>query len=132
MTGAELVDLARRVRARAYAPYSRYAVGAALLTRDGRVYTGVNVENASYALTVCAERVAVIRMVAEGGSGPAMLAVATRDGGFPCGACCQVLAEFSADLPVWIAGDAGPLVETSLAALLPHPFRRQNPPGPSG
>jgi homotetrameric cytidine deaminase len=121
---SELFAAARAARADAYAPYSRFAVGAAVETPDGRRYTGVNVENASYGLTVCAERVAVFRAVADGARALAAIAVAGPDGtrAAPCGACRQVLAEFGAPTMPVIYANAGELVETTLGALLPAPF----------
>ena len=118
-----LVALARASKARAYAPYSGYRVGAALLAEDGTVYTGCNVENASYGLSVCAERVAVLRAVAEGRTRFRTLAVTTDDDTAvtPCGACRQVLHEVAPDLNVVSEGG----VERrrwSLSQLLPDPF----------
>lgn len=89
-----LVDEARHARERAYAPYSRFLVGAALLGRSGRVYTGCNVENASYPLTICAERTALFKAVSEGEREFEAIAVVTDTGAMPCGACRQVLREF--------------------------------------
>lgn len=91
-----LVAAARAVRANAYAPYSVYQVGAALLGSDGVVYTGCNVENVSFGATICAERTAVVKMVSYGCRAWTSLVVATKDGGTPCGVCLQVLAEFLA------------------------------------
>ncbi len=93
----DLVRAALDARSRAYCPYSGYAVGAALLGSDGQVWTGCNVENVSYGATVCAERTALVTMVAAGERRWRTLAVATRDGGTPCGVCLQVLAEFCED-----------------------------------
>lgn len=125
----ELVAAAVAARERAYAPYSQYRVGAAVRMGDGRLFTGCNVENASYGLTVCAERVAVFRGIAEGAA-PVVtaVAVATEDGGSPCGACRQVLAEFapkSGDpVPVYLVNREGQVVcETTLAELLPLVFQ---------
>ncbi len=121
--------IARAVEAqrRAYAPYSHYPVGAALLTRAGSVYTGVNVENAVFPLATCAERTAVVRAVAEGDTDFVALAVVTRDGGSPCGSCRQVLREFNAgDLRVFIATPDGRYRERRLADLLPDSFGPQN------
>lgn len=121
---AELLAAAAGARAAAYAPYSQFAVGAALETPDGRRYTGANIENASYGMTICAERVAVQAAVMDGARTIAAIAVAGPDGVTcaPCGACRQVLAEFgSASMPVVFAGENGP-VETTLGALLPSAF----------
>ena len=105
---AELTRRAREARERAYAPYSHYAVGAALLGKSGRVYTGCNVENSSYGLAICAERTAVVKAVSEGETEFQALAVVTSNGGTPCGACRQVYFEFaSPGAPVIIADTAG-------------------------
>ncbi len=124
MSEADLVKSAVEARHRAYAPYSKFPVGAALLAKDGRVFTGCNVENASYGLTVCAERVALLKAVSEGASQFAALAVACGIGFCaPCGACRQVLAEFAPDLKVIMADGEGRVWrETTLAALLPESF----------
>ncbi|MBP9502994.1 MAG: cytidine deaminase [Candidatus Promineofilum sp.] len=121
----QLIAAAREVRGRAYAPYSRFTVGAALLADDGRIYSGVNVENASYGLTVCAERNAVGTMAATGGRRVLALAVCTANGVTPCGACRQVLSEFApdeGDIVIWIVDGAGSVRETTLRALLPDSF----------
>jgi homotetrameric cytidine deaminase len=122
---AELIDAARAARARAYCPYSGFAVGAALRTAEGRIVTGANVENASFSLTICAERAAVARALAEGQTGFVTLAVATgaAEPALPCGACRQVLAEFAPDLRVLVVGEGPAVVEASLADLLPGRFR---------
>ncbi len=115
-----LVDLANEARRRAYAPYSNYRVGAALRTRSGRVFTGVNVENAAYPTSMCAERTAVFKAVSEGDLDFEVLAVVTDNGGSPCGSCRQVLAEFGLDTLVLLADcDGNLLQETSVADLLP-------------
>ncbi len=109
---AELVRSAHEVRERAYAPYSHYAVGAALLGKSGRIYTGCNVENSSYGLTICAERAAVFKAVSEGEREFQALAVVTANGGTPCGACRQVYLEFaSPDAPVIVADAEGKVHE---------------------
>lgn len=100
---AELVALAREARDKAYAPYSGFAVGAALQARSGRIYSGCNVENASYSLTICAERVALFKAVCAGEREFEALAVVTQTLAAPCGACRQVLAEFGLDTQVIIA-----------------------------
>lgn len=107
----------------AYAPYSNYAVGAALLTSSGKVYDGVNVENAVYPLTLCAERVAIFKAVSQGEKKFDAIAVATKNGGTPCGACRQVMAEFGTDTIVLIANEAGELLQKyTVAELLPNSF----------
>ncbi len=119
-----LVNAALEARRHAYAPYSRFPVGAAVLGADGRVFAGCNVENSSLGLTVCAERNAVAAAVA-GGTRPVAVAIVANDHGItPCGACRQVLAEFTPSMPVVTAaaGDGTPQA-TSLDALLPAAFR---------
>ena len=118
-----LVALARAVRLRAHAPYSRYRVGAAVLDERGRLHAGCNVENASYGLTICAERNAVAAAVAAGAKHIRAVAVVTRDGASPCGACRQVLAELGAPATeVLLASAAGHTVTHALGALLPDAF----------
>ncbi len=122
----EVVAAAVRIRESAHAPYSRFHVGAALLGASGRIHAGCNVENASYGLTVCAERNAVARAVADGETRFLALAVASGPGVTPCGACRQVLAEFARDLPILLVDARGRRRRTSLAVLLPRVFRRSS------
>ncbi len=118
-----LVNLANEARRRAYAPYSGYAVGAALRTRSGRIYTGVNVESAAYPTTMCAERVAVYKAVSEGERDFEVIAVVTDNGGSPCGSCRQVLAEFGLDTLVIIADGHGRVLwQAAVNDLLPGAF----------
>jgi cytidine deaminase len=118
-----LIDQANEARRRAYAPYSNYPVGAALRTKSGRIFTGVNVENAAYPTTMCAERVAVYKAVSEGEREFDVIAVVTPNGGSPCGGCRQVLAEFGLEIIVLIGDGAGRLLqETSVNELLPGAF----------
>ena len=118
-----LIDLANKARERAYAPYSKYRVGAALRTKTGRIYTGVNVENAAYPHTMCAERVAIFKAVSEGDKEFDIISVVTDNGGSPCGGCRQVLAEFGLDTVVLMADKDGKLVkETTVKELLPEAF----------
>jgi cytidine deaminase len=118
-----LIDLANEARKLAYAPYSHYRVGAALRTKAGRIYTGVNVENAVYPHTMCAERVAIFKAVSEGVTEFEVIAVATNNGGSPCGGCRQVLAEFGLDTIVLIADGEGKLQkEMTVSELLPEAF----------
>ncbi len=129
MTHEELCALAREAAKQAYCPYSRCTVGAALLTADGRVYTGCNIENAAYGATVCAERVAVFKAVSDGCREFAALAVAGgRDGNLsglypPCGTCRQVLREFCPPtMPVLLVTGESTCQETTLGELLPLSF----------
>jgi len=120
-----LIATARAVRERAYAPYSGYDVGAALLDSDGRVWPGCNVENLSLGLCVCAERSAIVRMVAEGGREIVEIVVATVDGGTPCGMCLQSLFEFAPDpskVRVRTLDETGCVREFVLKDLMPHAF----------
>ena len=118
-----LVDLANEARRRAYALYSNYPVGAALRTKTGRLYTGVNVENAAYPQTMCAERIAIFKAVSEGETEFEVIAVVTNNGGSPCGGCRQVMAEFGLDTLVLIANGEGKLLkELSVGDLLPEAF----------
>ena len=118
-----LIDLANETRRRAYAPYSGYSVGAALRTRSGRIYTGVNVESAAYPTTMCAERVAVYKAVSEGEREFEGIAVVTDNGGSPCGGCRQVLAEFGLETIVLIANRFGRMLQqTTVGELLPGAF----------
>ena len=119
----KLVVAATQARQQAYAPYSHYSVGAALLTRAGLIYTGCNVENAAYPTTMCAERVAVFTAVAQGQRVIDAIVVATSNGGSPCGSCRQVLAEFGLDTLVICIDESGKVViETDLRSLLPGAF----------
>ena len=111
----------------AYARYSGYSVGAALLSKSGKIFTGVNVENAVYPLTICAERTAVFKAVSEGELDFEAIAVITKDGGTPCGSCRQVLAEFGTDIAVIIADITGKVYEViNVAELLPKSFGSEN------
>jgi cytidine deaminase len=132
---AELVEAARAVRHSAYAPYSHYRVGSAIRTASGRIFTGCNVENATYGATLCAERSALAAMVAAGEREPVACAVVTSGAkpGAPCGICRQVLAEFAQDLDLLLASvDARDRVRARrrlrLGSLLPHAFRLLPPP----
>ena len=119
----KLIEKALAAREWAYAPYSGYKVGAALLTASGRIYDGPNVENAAYPTSMCAERVAVYKAVSEGERQFAAIAVATQNGGAPCGACRQVLSDFGRETVVLIVADAGTVIrETTVAEMLPDAF----------
>ncbi len=119
----KLIQEAVAARQWAYAPYSKYPVGAALLAASGRVYTGVNVENAAYPTTMCAERVALFSAVSEGEREFEAIAVVTANGGTPCGSCRQVLAEFGLETVVIIADQEGNrILEMTISQLLPAAF----------
>lgn len=122
-TRDNLIRSALEARQWAYAPYSHYRVGAALLTASGRVYDGINVENAAYPTGMCAERVAVFKAVSEGEREFSALAVVTSNGGSPCGACRQVLSEFGLETIIYLADEQGNLCqEMTVAELLPGAF----------
>jgi cytidine deaminase len=126
ITNQQRNDLARQaaeVRANAYAPYSNYNVGAALLSESGRVFLGVNVENAAYPASMCAERSAVFSAVSDGERHFVGIAIATDNAGSPCGSCRQVLAEFGLGTVVYLVdGDGTIQLETSVGELLPYAF----------
>ena len=121
----ELTHAASEARKRSYSPYSGYAVGAAILADDDSVWTGCNVENISYGLCICAERVALTKMISEGPTRIQAVVVVTKDGGTPCGMCVQSLLEFSADpnqTVVITQNEAGDRTTYSLSELMPHAF----------
>lgn len=123
---AELRSLAAEAAKRAYAPYSSFRVGAAVLLEDGRVFTGANIENASYRLTICAEHTAIAKAVSEVGAGMRIRAVAVENlnnaGSFPCGACRQIILEFGGP-ETWVFAPSGKGHEdAALGSLLPHGF----------
>ena len=124
-----LVALAREAQQNAHAPYSGFPVGAALLATDGRVFTGANVENASYGLSVCAERNAIARAVVEGARDFVKMAVVTdsTEPVMPCGVCRQVIWEFTHDLPIIVESRGGRRIETTISELLPKPFTTFEP-----
>jgi cytidine deaminase len=121
----KLINIARAARDKAYAPYSNFPVGAALITLRGQIYKGCNIENASYGLTVCAERIAVFKAVSEGERDFAALAVIA--GGenycFPCGACLQVFYEFCPRCRIFICNNQGEFQEKLVTELLPYAFQ---------
>jgi cytidine deaminase len=123
----QLIERALTIRERAYAPYSNYNVGAALLTESDEIFDGVNVENAVYSMTICAERNAVFQAVAHGHHSFQAIAVATDNGGSPCGSCRQVLSEFGPDIIVLTIDSNGEVVlETTVRELLPEAFGPQD------
>lgn len=119
----KLVEASLQARKRAYAPYSHYFVGAALLSESGKIYEGLNIENASYGATVCAERVAIFNAVSAGEKKFVAMAVAGEQGGPPCGLCRQVLSEFGLDIVLLLVNKDGNLVaETTVAEVFPGAF----------
>ncbi len=119
----KLIEAAIKAKEKAYAPYSNFRVGAALLA-DSKIYSGFNIENASYSLTVCAERVAAINALVDGSKDFKKIAIASDGAHFivPCGACLQFLAEFSKDMEIILIDGKGDSKVTTLKALLPSPF----------
>jgi len=119
-----LIAAATQARENAHAPFSNFRVGAALRAKSGRIYTGCNVENASYGLTCCAERVAIFKAISEGERGFDAIAVVTDTDSLtpPCGACRQIIWEFCGDVPVILANTKGDVEEESSAKLLPRAF----------
>ena len=123
----KLIDLAIQARQWAYAPYSKYTVGAVVLTDSGKIYDGVNIENAAYPTTICAERVAIFKAVSEGEHHFKTIVVATEDGGNPCGSCRQVMAEVGMDSEVIIVDTTGKVtLTTTVAELLPGAFTHKH------
>jgi cytidine deaminase len=123
----QLVEMAMKAREQAYAPFSKFRVGAAIVTQDGQVYTGCNIENASYGLTVCAERVAIFKAVSEGARRFAKVVVVADTDNLtpPCGACRQIIWEFCGDVPVVLANLRGQSTRYRMSKLFPRPFDQQ-------
>ncbi len=119
-----LVDAAHRYQKHAYSPYSHYAVGSAVLAEDGQIYGGANIENSAYPSGLCAERVAIFKAISEGNRQIKAIAVVTSNAGSPCGACRQVMREFSAlDMPVILADEQGNIAfESTMDGILPRSF----------
>ena len=128
MTEKELIEKAKRARLRAYAPYSNFKVGAALLTKSGKVYTGANVENSTFGLTVCAERIAVFKAVNKGDKEFTKIAVVADKNQpvTPCGACRQVFSEFVKDMKIVCANLKGKVDRYTLKELLPEAFDKRS------
>ncbi len=128
MDYSSLAKRARAAKKHAYAPYSRFRVGAALLSRDGRVFTGCNVEDSSLGLTVCAERTALLKAVSEGARKFVAIAVASDENGFtfPCGACRQVLLDIAGDIDVVLTAPRSKVKVLKASELLPFPFGAEN------
>ncbi len=123
----KIMRSAAEVRLKAYAPYSNYQVGAALLTRTGEIFVGANVENAAYPVTMCAERAAVFSAVSAGKREFVAIAVATQNGGTPCGSCRQVLSEFGLDIEVLLVdSDGNFLQQNTVRELLPGAFQSKD------
>lgn len=121
----DLIKIAERARKQAYAPYSKFRVGAAIQTETGEIFTGCNIENASYGLTVCAERVALWKAVSEGFRKFTEIAIVTEGAQPvpPCGACCQALAEFNPEIKIISVATGGKQMTWKLSELFPNPFQ---------
>ncbi len=128
MKKEELINLAKKARENAYAPYSKFKVGAALLTKSGKAFTGCNVENSSFGASMCAERVAVFKAVSTGEREFTEIAVVTdtKDPAMPCGMCRQVLSEFAPNIKIYAANLNGKIKEITLEKLLPYAFTKEN------
>ena len=122
MSDNELIQKAIEMRSKALAPYSNYKVGAAVLTNSGRIFGGCNIENSSYSLTICAERVALFKAVSEGETKFKALSVSTNNAGMPCGACRQVIWDICGNIPILICNDNKLITKTESIRLLPMPF----------
>ena len=122
MSYNELVQKAIGMRSQALAPYSNYKVGAAVLTESGKIFGGCNIENSSYSLTICAERVAIFKAVSEGETKFKALSVSTSNAGMPCGACRQVIWDICGNIPILICDDNNLITKTESIKLLPMPF----------
>jgi len=118
----KLINAARLARKNSYSPYSKYKVGAAVLTDNDTIISGCNVESSSYGLTCCAERTALFSAISNGHNKFKALAVITKDGGTPCGACRQVIWDLCGDIPIYVADENGKVEETTSKTLLPKAF----------
>ncbi|MCK4595802.1 cytidine deaminase [candidate division WOR-3 bacterium] len=117
-----IIEKAKKARENAYAPYSGIKIGTAILTKSGKTFTGCNIENASYGLTICAEMVAIANAISEGEREFELLVITSDDFVYPCGACRQVLIEFSGDIKIILVNEKGDIIDTTIKKLLPHPF----------
>ena len=126
MNQKELIRIAKKMREKAYAPFSKYTVGASVETEDGSIIGGCNVESASYGLTCCAERIALYNTVSQGFSKFKAIAVASENGGSPCGACRQVIWELCGNISIFIVDNENKIRETSSRTLLPDAFDKNN------
>ena len=122
MSDNDLIQKAIEMRSQALAPYSNYKVGAAILTESGKIFGGCNIENSSYSLTICAERVALFKAVSEGETKFKALSVSTNNAGMPCGACRQVIWDICGNIPILICNDNKLITKTESIRLLPMPF----------
>ena len=124
MNYKKLIEAAQKAKENSYSPHSHFRVGAAIITQSGKIYTGCNIENSSFSLTICAERTAIFKAVSEGQRKFAAIAIVTdlKDPIPPCGACRQVLMDMAGDIDVIIAGNKGDNIVSKLSKLLPMPF----------
>lgn len=124
MNYKQLIEAAQKAKEHSYSPHSKFRVGAAIITQSGKIYTGCNIENSSFSLTICAERTAIFKAVSEGQRKFAAIAIVTdlKDPIPPCGACRQVLMDMAGDIDVIIAGNKGDNIVSKLSKLLPMPF----------
>jgi cytidine deaminase len=124
----ELIQAARKAKKNSHSPYSKFRVGAALLTKSGKIYTGCNIENSSYSLTVCAERTALFKAVSEGEKKFLTLVISTdvKDFISPCGACRQVISDLAGDIDIILTNRVGKTKIMKMNELLPHPFTPKN------
>ena len=122
MSDNDLIQIAIEMRSQALAPYSNYKVGAAILAESGKIFGGCNIENSSYSLTICAERVALFKAVSEGETKFKALSVSTNNAGMPCGACRQVIWDICGNIPILICNDYKLITKTESIRLLPMPF----------
>lgn len=124
MTNKELYKIALGELDKAYAPYSGFSVGAAVLTKDGKIYTGVNIENSAYGVTICAERVALSKAISQGNRDIDSIAVVSSEGlAYPCGTCRQFIFEFGDDIRIIVGRDEDNLTVHTISRLLPYGFR---------
>ncbi len=124
----ELITASRKAKRFSFSPYSKFRVGAALLTKSGKIFTGCNIENSSYSLTICAERTAIFKAISEGEKKFIALAIATDENGFttPCGACRQVISDLAGDIEIILINGKGKQLVLNMDKLLPHPFTSKN------
>ena len=122
MSKNKLIKKAIKMRDLAIAPFSKYKVGAAVLIETGEIVGGCNIENSSYSLTCCAERVALFKAISEGFTNFKSLAVSTKNGGMPCGACRQVIWDLCGDIPIYICNDISLIQTSQTSELMPQPF----------
>jgi cytidine deaminase len=128
MTHKQLAKRAQAARKHSFSPYSQFRVGAAIITKSGKVYTGCNIENSSFGLTICAERTAIFKAVSEGEREFTAIAIATDETRFisPCGACRQVIMDLAGDVDCILTDKAGAIKVLRMSDLLPHPFTSED------